>query len=114
MSKMQKVSSSNISEIGYNEAAKMLVIRFTSNKLYTYSSVSKAVYDQFMNAPSKGKFFGDIIKSAFPVGEIEEKDLQPVLGEPKQQKPRKKVDYMKALIQATRLKNSFPGAAAFF
>lgn len=115
MSKMQKVTSSSISEVGYNERAEKLVIRFVSNnKIYVYFAVKKEFYEQFINALSLGKFFGEQIKNSYATAEIEENQLPSVLGRVTTATTRKKVDYLKALKQATLLTKTFPGAAAFF
>jgi len=61
----QKVKSSNIASIGYEEAKKTLVVEFIKSGCYSYSNVSKETYIAFVNAPSKGKYFFENIKGNY-------------------------------------------------
>ena len=51
------VSSSNIADIGYDPSAMILEIGFRSGSVYQYFDVPQAVYEEFMRAESKGRFF---------------------------------------------------------
>ncbi len=112
MSQMTKVTSSNISEIGYNKDKKILVIRFSSNKLYAYNDVPPNVHADLISAGSKGTYFGSNIKNKYITTSIDESELVNYLGRPP--KPRKKVDDKNAILVAAKLSRSFSGAAAFF
>jgi len=115
MANMQTVKSSNIKEVGYNEITKTLVVRFLqTDKLYAYANVEVTVYKRFLMADSLGKFFGELIKNSYVTTDLEEKDLQSTLGINPVKKPRKKLDYNKALKSAMFISRSFPGAAVFF
>lgn len=59
---LQKVVSTNIAAIGYDETNKLLYVKFTSGSLYVYYGVVKYIYDGFLVAISKGKYFGEYIK----------------------------------------------------
>lgn len=59
------VSSSNIASVGYDEASSTLEIEFVGGGLYQYDDVSKEVYEEFLNADSKGKFFAQNIKGSY-------------------------------------------------
>ena len=66
--KMQAVTSSQISEIGYDSEARVLSVRFNGKEgrrgnLYRYSDVTPQQYDAFLAAPSKGSWFGNNIKN---------------------------------------------------
>lgn len=55
MTTMQAVTSSMLSEVGYNAAACLLYVRFAkSGKLYRYDAVPAGEYEALMNAPSIG------------------------------------------------------------
>lgn len=112
MSQMIQVTSSNISEIGYNEFKEILVVRFTSGKLYAYNDVPPRVHAGFMSAGSKGTYFGSNIKNKYTTQTIYESELVNYLGNPP--RPRKQVDYMEAIVAAASLSKSIRGAAAFF
>lgn len=60
-----RVSSSNIRSIGYDEGAQVLEVEFKSGGVYRYSGVPKAVYERFMAAPSKGRFFDSFVKDRY-------------------------------------------------
>jgi hypothetical protein len=62
---MPRVESSMIRRIEYEEAARELEITFTSGRTYIYAAVPKKVYEQFLKAPSKGRFFNDHIKDEY-------------------------------------------------
>jgi len=59
------VSSSNIRSIGYDATHKILEIEFTSGEVYQYFDFLPHVYEAFMNASSKGRFFATLIKDRF-------------------------------------------------
>lgn len=62
---MPAVESSAIREIDYDAANRTLFVRFTSGKRYAYLDVPEAVYEAFLAAESKGRFFADEIRDAY-------------------------------------------------
>ncbi len=60
-----EVKSSNIAEIGYWEEKKELLVRFNSRDIYRYSNVPEEVYQEFLDASSKGKYFAEHIKGKY-------------------------------------------------
>ncbi len=65
--KMEKVESSQISEIGYDEAAKELHIRFrpmmqSAGSHYVYSDVPAHIHRGLLSADSIGSFFHSKVK----------------------------------------------------
>ena len=61
---MIPVSSSDISAIGYNSEAAILQVDFIKSGSYEFHGVPEDVYDGFMAASSKGKYFNEMIKKA--------------------------------------------------
>ena len=61
----QKVTSSDVASIGYDEATGTLEIEFHATGVYRYFSVPKTVYDGLSGTPSPGKFFLQNIKGRF-------------------------------------------------
>jgi len=62
-----KVQSSQIDLIGYDENTSKMYISFKPNKMgessiYEYPSISKQLFDKFMQAKSFGKFLSSMIK----------------------------------------------------
>lgn len=111
MSTMSKVTSSNIAEVGYNQDKKILVIRFTSNKLYAYLDVPQQVVADFVAASSLGSYFGVSIKNKYITQPIEESELADYLGKPR---AVRNINYPDAMMAAAEIAKTFRGAAAFF
>lgn len=61
----QKVTSSDIASVGYDEATGTLAIEFHATGLYQYFSVPKSVYTDLLSTPSPGKYFLSQIKGKF-------------------------------------------------
>lgn len=56
--------SSAIEKIGYDKQDGQLLVKFKGSPLYAYP-VSREVYEEFKKAPSKGKFFRQVIKDNY-------------------------------------------------
>lgn len=66
----QIVASTNIASVGYDESSQTLEIEFTNGAVYQYFNVEPALYEQLMQAGSKGHFFNVYIKNAFPFSRV--------------------------------------------
>jgi len=64
------VSSSNIVSVGYDPASEILEVEFQSGAVYQYYNVNQSTFDEFMRAPSKGKFLAYQIKNVFPYSRV--------------------------------------------
>ena len=60
-----KVQSSNVAEIGYNQATMTLEVLFHNGSIYHYFGVPKMVFNQFLQADSKGGFLHREIKNRY-------------------------------------------------
>ena len=58
------VTSSNLSEVGYDRANSTLEISFKKGGTYQYFGVPPHIYEGLMNAASHGHFFDVNIKKA--------------------------------------------------
>jgi KTSC domain len=65
-----KVESSNLASVGYDESTQTLEIEFNHGAVYQYSEVDKEVYDELMEADSKGSYFNSCIRGAFPYVQV--------------------------------------------
>lgn len=65
MPEMTFVDSSNIEAIGYEDASQELHVLFLSGGHYVYSNVPPEIFDEFMNAASKGSFLNREIKNIY-------------------------------------------------
>jgi len=79
--KLQKVQSSNVGAVGYEDG--VLLVRFNSGTLYRYSGVPADVFSRLLAAPSKGAFVAtQIVKSrAYQVEKIDPKDVASLVEE---------------------------------
>lgn len=65
MPEMIFVDSSNIESIGYDDDTQELHVQFLSRGCYIYSDVPREIFDDLMNAPSKGSFLNREIKGIY-------------------------------------------------
>ena len=61
----EKVSSSNIESIGYDESSETLEIEFKDSGIYEYSNVPESEYEALISASSIGGYFHKNIKGKF-------------------------------------------------
>ena len=64
-SKWIPVNSSWISDVAYHEGLRFLEIRLNNGKEYLYPDIPKKVFEDFMQAKSKGEFFNRIIREKY-------------------------------------------------
>jgi hypothetical protein len=64
------VSSSNIASVGYDVATQTLQVEFLSGSLYQYFDVPQNIFDEFINAASKGKYFAAQIKGIYRYAKV--------------------------------------------
>ena len=63
---MQTVESSLIAQIGYDTDSESMAIQMhNSSDVYVYLNVPQAVFDEFLHADSKGRYFVDNIKGQY-------------------------------------------------
>lgn len=67
---MIPVSSSNIAAIGYDEGQSILVIEFNNGRAYEYYSVASYVFDELLNADSKGQYANQNIYKNYSQNQI--------------------------------------------
>lgn len=60
-----RVSSSNISSIGYESDSQILEIEFNHGAIYQYFGVPEYEYDGMMNSDSKGTYLNSNIKGRY-------------------------------------------------
>ena len=51
------VKSRDVKSVGYDERTQTLEVEFLSGGIYEYSRVSEQVYEELLQADSKGKYF---------------------------------------------------------
>lgn len=59
------VDSSAITSVGYDPARETLELEFSSGNVYRYFGVPQEIYEDFLQAPSKGQFFGTFIRGQY-------------------------------------------------
>jgi len=60
----QPVTSSSIASVGYDASKLILEIEFRNGRVYQYFNVHEFLYQEFMSAESKGRFFNSNIKNS--------------------------------------------------
>ncbi|MGE5620703.1 MAG: KTSC domain-containing protein [Sphingomonadaceae bacterium] len=63
--KRQRVESSNLRSVGYDEAQQILEIEFWSGGVYRYYGVPPEVYRELLEASSKGRYFLSKIRNEY-------------------------------------------------
>ena len=61
----QMVLSTEIEWIGYEHKRKMLQVEFIAGATYQYDDVPETVYQDFLSAPSHGRFFETNVKNQY-------------------------------------------------
>jgi hypothetical protein len=64
------VLSREIEWIGYEHKRNMLQVEFIIGSIYQYENVPETVYQEFLTAPSHGRFFESNIKNKYQVRKI--------------------------------------------
>ena len=64
------VASTNIASVGYDEPSQTLEVEFTNGTVYQYYNVPQPVYEQLMQAASKGQYLAYQIKNAYPYSRV--------------------------------------------
>ena len=63
----QTVASSLIRSVGYDPAGSILEIEFIEpRRIYTFYDVPYSVYNELMEAPSKGQYLNEFIRDDYP------------------------------------------------
>jgi hypothetical protein len=58
---MIPVVSTRITEYGYDVETAAVYVRFNEGKVWGYQSVPEWVWDDFVRAPSKGRFIREVL-----------------------------------------------------
>ena len=66
MGQLLEVDSSMIRAVKYDEGKQVLEVWFNSGGVYAYEEVPQEVYDELLEADSKGRFMRDVIIDSYP------------------------------------------------
>ena len=61
----ERVTSSNIAEIGYDEPSRTLEVMFNNGRIYQYFEVPQQVYRELVGGGSIGKYLNAHIKGTY-------------------------------------------------
>ena len=67
------VNSEAIRSIGYHHKTRTLEVQFRSGDTYRYSKVPKPIYDAFVAAESKGRFFQEQVRGRYDYWKVDPK-----------------------------------------
>lgn len=62
---MRLFTSKSIRGVEYNSQTKDLAVHFNNGRIYVHHGVPKEVYEQFVNAPSKGQYYNLYIRGKY-------------------------------------------------
>ncbi len=65
MPEMSLVESSNVRAIGHDDDILELWVEFNDGSIYVYEGVPAVIYEELMDAPSKGSYLNRVIKGNF-------------------------------------------------
>jgi hypothetical protein len=63
--KTTTVDSKSLRKVGYDAERRLLQVQFQNRSVYQYFEVPAAVYQELMQAPSKGSYFNRFIRPRF-------------------------------------------------
>lgn len=63
--KRNPVESSNVASIGYDSHRQTLEVEFNNGNIYQYFDVPEAIYLEFLDSDSKGRYLNTIIKGEY-------------------------------------------------
>jgi hypothetical protein len=80
----QTVASSLIRSVGYDPAGSILEVELVEpNRVYTFYDVPYSVYDELLEAPSKGQYFNEFIRDLYAYVETHDAPVPPeVMDDP--------------------------------
>lgn len=61
-----EVKSKFVNTIMWDHKANRMMVKFVDSPIYVYPDVPRSVFNDMLKAPSKGKFFLNIIKKQYP------------------------------------------------
>ncbi len=64
--RMQAIKSSTIDVVGYDEQTHKMRVTFKDQPAQDFCHVPEQLYNQFLNARSKSRFYKRHLKNAFP------------------------------------------------
>jgi len=67
------VNSAVIQTIGYDPQTSILEVEFRTGRIYQYSAVTPALYEQLLGADSIGEYFNRWIRPSHPYVEVTNK-----------------------------------------
>lgn len=68
--KRDPVTSSNIAEVGYDLTSRTLEVLFNTGAVYQYFDVPQQIYNELMQASSKGGFINSNVKGHYRYARI--------------------------------------------
>ena len=60
-----KLGSTNLHSVGYRSEDSLLLVQFNNGAAYEYYDVPQYVYDDLLQAESKGKYFAQVIRNRY-------------------------------------------------
>ena len=71
MPKWERIDSSCVDSVAYESKTRELKVKFPSGVVYLYEGVEPKTYQNFIDSPSKGRFFNSVIKPKYNASKLE-------------------------------------------
>jgi hypothetical protein len=71
------VESSTLATVAYDEGREVLQLRFRNGAVYEYFALPAVAHQDLLDAPSKGRYFNDAIRSRFAYRMVSDSDAVP-------------------------------------
>ena len=68
---LRNVTSSNLTQVGYDNNRNVLRVVFATGAAYDYHNVDEQMYRHLLQSPSKGRFFHQYIKNRYNYEAVE-------------------------------------------
>lgn len=65
----ESVTSSHLKRVAYDRRERVLYIEFRSGPVYAWQDVPQGVFEQLLDASSKGRFLYDVIRPEYGDGD---------------------------------------------
>lgn len=103
--------SSNIASVGYNAFDKVMEVEFQGGRVYTYDGITLDLYEDFMEAPSKGTYFANYIRPSFTGTQVENPDPQEEPEEEAKPEPLEVLEVVGDFSEAIEIIDGLKGPA---
>jgi hypothetical protein len=67
-----ELESTSLKSVAYDEEALILEVEFVEGGVYQYSGVPREIYEQLIDSESKGRYYVENVRNAFPYKRVDD------------------------------------------